>query len=80
VSVVPKEAEFLVYRPSESNPITVDLSVSQEFFNVEWFNSATGTTSTSDPAPGGGHGEAVLYLKDRLTSRLEQKRVGGVWR
>ncbi len=64
-------AEYLVYAPNGGS-FTVNLSATTRVLNVEWFNPATGT-STSGAAISGGttqtfnppfSGDAVLYLVD----------------
>ncbi|HMN30143.1 MAG TPA: putative collagen-binding domain-containing protein, partial [Caldilineaceae bacterium] len=62
-------AEYLVYLPNGGN-VTVDLSATEGELKVEWFNPATGVTTTSDTVNGGAKrsfsapfgGDAVLYL------------------
>jgi Protein of unknown function (DUF4038)/Putative collagen-binding domain of a collagenase len=67
-------AEYLVYA-SHGRPFTVDLSAmsNKRKLAVEWFNPATGTTTTQSPIPAGSasqsfsapfSGDAVLYLVD----------------
>jgi len=69
-------AEYLVYAPS-GGQFTVDLSAmpSQRKLAVEWFNPATGTTTSQSPIAAGSSsqqfsppfsGDAVLYLVDIL--------------
>ncbi len=67
-------AEYLVYAPSGGS-FTVDLSAmpNTRMLSVEWFNPATGTTTSQSPIPAGSSsrlfnspfsGDAVLYLVD----------------
>jgi hypothetical protein len=67
-------AEYLVYAPSEDS-FTMDLSAmpSSRRLAVEWFNPATGTTTSQSPITAGSssqsfrppfRGDAVLYLVD----------------
>ena len=67
-------AEYLVYAPSEGS-FTMDLSAmpSSRKLAVEWFNPATGTTTSQSPITAGSssqsfrppfRGDAVLYLVD----------------
>jgi len=69
-------AEYLVYAPN-GGTFTVNLSAmsSSRTLNVEWFNPATGETTTSTPIPAGSSsrsftppfsGDAVLYLVDSV--------------
>jgi hypothetical protein len=72
-------AEYLVYRPSSSGAITVDVSATIDSLSVEWFNPATGiSTNLSQKMPGGGSrsftppfsGDAVLYLSEMLPTAV----------
>ena len=67
-------AEYLVYAPS-GGPFTVDLSAmpNSRMLAVEWFNPATGETTSQAPIKAGASsqsftppfkGDAVLYLVD----------------
>ena len=67
-------AEYLIYAPNGGS-FTVNLSAmsSARTLNVEWFNPATGATTTGTPIPAGSSsrsftppfsGDAVLYLVD----------------
>ena len=67
-------AEYLVYA-SYGGPFTIDLSAmtNQRKLSVEWFNPATGTTTSQSPITAGSSsqsftppfsGDAVLYLVD----------------
>jgi hypothetical protein len=65
-------AEYLVYAPS-GGTFTVNLSVTSRVLNVEWFNPATGTTTSGGTVNGGASnqsftapfsGDAVLYIVD----------------
>ena len=67
-------AEYLVYA-SLGGPFTVDLSAmsNKRKLVVEWFNPATGKTTTQSPISAGSasqlfsppfNGDAVLYLVD----------------
>jgi len=69
-------AEYLVYRPTDSGNITVDLSATSpsKLLNVEWFNPATGATVTGGAVNGGAtrsftppfSNDAVLYVYDAI--------------
>jgi hypothetical protein len=62
--------EYLVYQPG-SGAFSLNLSSASGTFQVEWFNPATGATSSAGTVSGGGtrsfsppfSGDAVLYLK-----------------
>jgi hypothetical protein len=64
-------AEYLVYTPNGGS-FTVNLSATTRVLNVEWFNPATGATSSGSAITGGTtqtfnppfSGDAVLYLVD----------------
>jgi hypothetical protein len=64
-------AEYLVYAPS-GGTFTVNLSATTRALNVEWFNPATGATTTGAAISGGStksftapfSGDAVLYIVD----------------
>ena len=64
-------SEYLVYAPS-GGTFTVNLSATTRALNVEWFNPATGGTTTGAAITGGGtksftapfSGDAVLYIVD----------------
>jgi hypothetical protein len=64
-------AEYLVYAPN-GGTFTVNLSTTTRVLNVEWFNPASGTTTTGGTITGGAShsftapfsGDAVLYLVD----------------
>lgn len=69
---VPAGAEYLVYAPN-GGPFTVNLSATSHSLNVEWFNPATGTTTSGAAVMGGSAvmsftapfgGDAVLYIVD----------------
>ncbi|MDP1676603.1 MAG: glycosyltransferase family 2 protein, partial [Bacteroidota bacterium] len=70
-------AEYLVYDPSSSSAIVVDLSATSGNLNVEWFNPETGITTFSGTVEGGNVrsfkipfiGDAILYIYD---SRIQQ--------
>ncbi|MDP1676629.1 MAG: putative collagen-binding domain-containing protein, partial [Bacteroidota bacterium] len=63
-------AEYLVYDPSSSSAIVVDLSATSGNLNVEWFNPETGMTTFSGTVAGSTNqtftapfsGDVVLYL------------------
>ena len=64
-------AEYLVYAPS-GGTFTVNLSATTRALNVEWFNPATGATTSGGAITGGltksftapFSGDAVLYIVD----------------
>ncbi len=64
-------AEYLVYAPS-GGTFTVNLGATTRALNVEWFNPATGATTTGAAITGGSTksftapftGDAVLYIVD----------------
>ena len=65
-------AEYLVYAPN-GGTFTVNLSATSRTLNVEWFNPATGTTTSAASITGGSStqsftapfsGDAVLYIVD----------------
>jgi len=65
-------AEYLVYAPN-GGTFTVNLSATTRTLNVEWFNPATGTTTSAASITGGSStqsftapfsGDAVLYIVD----------------
>jgi len=65
-------AEYLVYAPS-GGTFTVNLSATTRSLNVEWFNPATGATTSGGTITGGSasqpftapfSGDAVLYIVD----------------
>ena len=65
-------AEYLVYSPSGGS-FRVNVSATKKTLNVEWFNPATGTSTTAGTVTGGSssqsftppfNGDAVLYLVD----------------
>jgi len=64
------QGEYLVYLPNGGN-VTVNLSATAGNLTVEWFNPATGATSSATPVAGGATrtftspfgNDAVLYLK-----------------
>src|SRR6185436_4253347 len=67
-------AEYLVYRPTDSGNITVDLSAtsSTKVLSVEWFNPVTGAIVAGGTVNGGASrsftppfsNDAVLYIYD----------------
>jgi collagenase-like protein with putative collagen-binding domain len=65
-------AEYLVYAPTGGS-FTVNLSATTRALNVEWFNPATGATTSTTAITGGSptqsftapfSGDAVLYVVD----------------
>jgi hypothetical protein len=64
-------AEYLVYAPN-GGTFTVNLSATTRALNVEWFNPATGATTSGGALTGGStksftapfSGDAVLYIVD----------------
>ena len=64
------DAEYLVYRPTSSGSISVDLTASPGTLNVEWFRPGTGQLYNGGTTTGGTiqsfsapfTGDAVLYI------------------
>ena len=76
----PAFPEFLVYRPSSSGQITVDLSSASGSMNAEWLSPATGEKSSGGTVSAGAKinftppfsGDAVLYLSPVVTGTQER--------
>lgn len=72
-------AEYLVYRPSSSGAVVVNLSSTSGNLNVEWFNPETGTRISGGIVVGGNvrsfkapfNGDAVLYIYDKQLLQIQ---------
>lgn len=83
----PRRAEYLVYAPSGGS-FTIDLSAmpATRKLAVEWFNPASGTTTTASPILSGSSaqlftppfsGDAVLYLVDSAERSTSASHASG---
>ena len=78
-------AEYLVYRPSSTGSIVVNLSSTTENLNIEWFNPETGKRISGGTIAGGNTrlfkvpftGDAVLYVYDTKLQQSQSATFGG---